>query len=144
MRVMNPGFWNARTAVTGLTVSLLALIVCPVMLANTQTPPDPNKNPGGGEKAGPGSFRLPSVSVRPADRGRLRTSATEILGWRLGVRTDAFGSITFSDAAMKADAAGLSKVEGVNTCQGRAEVPKKLAYYLSPDELSKVKNRLDE
>ena len=144
MRVMNPGFWSARTAVTGLTVLLLALIVCPGMLANTQSPPDPNKNPGGGEKPGPGSFSLPSASVRPADRGRLRTSATEILGWRLGVRTDAFGPITFSDAAMKADAAGLSAVEGVSTQQVSAEIPKKLDYHLTPDEVTKVKNRLDE
>ena len=144
MRVMNPGCWSARTAVTGLTVLLLALIACPGMLADTQSPPDPNKNPGGGEKAGPGSFSLPSVSVRPADRGRLRTSAREILGWRLGVRTDAFGSITFSDAAMKADAAGLSSVEGVSTQQVSAEIPKHLDYHLTPDEVSKVKNRLDE
>ena len=104
MRVMNPGFCSARTAVTGLAGLLLALLACPGILA--QSPPDPNKNPGGGEKPGPGSFSLPSLSVRPADRARLRTSAREILGWRLGVRADAFGPITFSDAAMKADAAG--------------------------------------
>ena len=95
MSLMNPGNWGARTTVKGLTVLLLALIVCPGMSGKTQTPPDPNKNPGGGEKPGPGSFTLPSASVRPADRGRLRTSATAILGWRLGVRTDAFGTITF-------------------------------------------------
>ena len=144
MRVMNPGCWSPRTAVTALTLLLLALIVRPGMLADTQSPPDPNKNPGGGEKAGPGSFSLPSVSVRPADRGRLRTSATELLGWRLGVRTDAFGSITFSDAAMKADAAGLSSVEGVSTQQVSAEIPKNLDYHLTPDEVTKVRNRLDE
>ncbi len=143
MRVMNPGYWSARTSATCLALLLLALLACPGMSAGTQTPPDPNKNPGGGEKTGPGSFSLPSVSVRPADRGRLRTSATEILGWRLGVRTDAFGSITFSDAAVKADAAGLSAVEGVSSQQVSAEISKKLDYHLTPDELSQVKNKLD-
>jgi type 1 glutamine amidotransferase len=143
MRVMIPGFRSARTSVTGLTILLLAFIVCPGMLGDTQSPPDPNKNPGGGEKADPGSFSLPSASVRPADRGRLRTSAMEILGWRLGVRTDAFGSVTFWDAAAKADAAGLSAVEGVSTQQVSAELPKHLDYHLTPEEVSKVKDRLD-
>ena len=122
----------------------LLSIICPAMAADTQSPPDPNKNPNGGEKAGPGSFTVPSVSVRPADRGRLRTSANTILGWRLGVRTDAFGSGTFSDAAMKADAAGLSAIEGVSTQQVSAEIPKPLDYHLTADEITKVKNRLDE
>src|ERR1700743_3041685 len=109
MRVMNPGCWSARTAVPGLAVLLLALIVCPFVSAATQSTPDPNKNPGGGEKPGPGSFSLPSVSVRPADRGRLRTSAREILGWRLGILTDTVGS-TFWNAAIKADFVGLHHV----------------------------------
>jgi hypothetical protein len=112
------------------------------MFANAQSTPDPNKNPNGGEKAGPGSFTQPSMSVRPADRGRMRTSATTILGWRLGARPDA--SITFSDAAKKADAAGLAAVEGVSTQQVSAEIPKHLDYNLTADQVAKVKNRLDE
>ena len=45
---------------------------------------------------------------------------------------------------MKADAAGLSSVEGVSTQQVSAEIPKNLDYHLTPDEVTKVKNRLDE
>jgi hypothetical protein len=134
----------ALRVATSLVVLLLAILICPAIFAYTQSPPDPNRNPNGGEKAGPGSFTLPSVSVRPADRGRLRTSATTILGWRLGVRTDAFGSITFSEAAKQADAAGLSAVEGVSTQQVSAEIPKHLDYHLTADEVTKVKNWLDE
>jgi uncharacterized protein len=144
MRAMTSGIRTARGAATTLAVLLLASIICPAMAADTQSPPDPNKNPNGGEKAGPGSFLLPSVSVRPADRGRMRTSANTILGWRLGVRADAFGSGTFSDAAMKTDAAGLSAIEGVSTQQVSAEIPKHLDYHLTADEITKVKNRLDE
>jgi type 1 glutamine amidotransferase/sugar phosphate isomerase/epimerase len=132
----------ALRVATSLVVLLLAILICPAIFAYTQSPPDPNRNPNGGEKAGPGSFTLPSVSVRPADRGRLRTSATTILGWRLGVRTDA--SITFSEAAKQADAAGLSAIEGVSTQQVSAEIPKHLDYHLTADEVTKVKNRLDE
>jgi hypothetical protein len=75
---------------TSLAVLLLTILISPTMFADTQSPPDPNKNPNGGEKAGPGGFTQPSMSVRPADRGRLRTSATTILGWRLGARTRCF------------------------------------------------------
>ena len=130
---------RCATILVGL---LLAILTCPAMFANTQSPPDPNKNPNGGGKSGPGSFTQPSMSVRPADRGRLRTSATTILGWRLGARPDA--SITFSDAAKKADAAGLSAVEGVSTQQVSGDIPKHLDYNLTNDEVTTVKNRLDE
>jgi type 1 glutamine amidotransferase len=124
---------------TGLLVLLLTLLIIP---ANAQSTPDPNRNPNGGEKPGPGSFTQPSMSVRPADRGRLRTSATTILGWRLAPPADA--SITFSDAAKKADDAGLSAVEGVSTQQVSAGIPKHLDCNLTDDEITKVKNRLDE
>ena len=144
MRVMNLTFRTARSAATGFTVLLIAFLVCPRLGADTKSATDPNKNPNGGEKAAPGSFSLPSVSIRPADRGRMRTSATTILGWRIGVRTDAFGSITFSDALRKADAAGLSAVEGVSTQRVSSEIPKKLDYHLTADEVAKVKHRLDE
>jgi uncharacterized protein len=127
---------------TSLLVLLLALLISTTMVANAQSPPDPNKNPNGGEKPGPGSFTQPSMSIRPADRGRVRTSATTILGWRLGARPNA--SITFSDAAKKADAASLSAVEGVSTQQVSREIPKHLDYNLTDDEVTTVKNRLDE
>src|ERR1700720_3205931 len=65
---------------TSLVVLLLTLLISTTMFANAQSPPVPNNNPDGGEKPGPGSFTQPSISVRPADRGRLRTSATTILG----------------------------------------------------------------
>jgi uncharacterized protein len=137
-----PHHSSTTRCATILVALLLAVLTCPTMFANTQSPPDPNKNPNGGEKAGPGSFMQPSMSVRPADRGRMRTSATTILGWSLGARPDA--SITFSDAAKKADAAGLSAVEGVSTQQVSGDIPKHLDYNLTNDEVTTVKNRLDE
>src|ERR1700753_1586472 len=114
-----------------LVVVVLTLLISPAMFANTQSPPDPNKNPNGGEKAGPGSFTQPSMSIRPADRGRMRTSATTILGWRLGARPDA--SITFSETTKKADAAGLAAIEGLSTQQVSGDIPKHLDYNLTAD-----------
>jgi type 1 glutamine amidotransferase len=141
MSATNTRFRTTRSAAMGLSVLLLACTLSPRMLADTK--PDPNKTPSGADK-GRAGFSLPSASVRPADQGRLRTSATTILGWRIGVRTDAFGSVTFSDAAMRADAAGLSVVEGVSTQQVSSDIPRNLDYHLTADEVTKVKNRLDE
>ncbi len=95
-------------------------------------------------RAGRGGFNLPSVSVRPPDQGSLRTTAMTALGWRLGARTDAFGPVTFWEAAAKADAAGIPAVEGVSTQKVSPEIAKSMDYNLSPDEVTKVKNRLDE
>src|SRR5258708_28344770 len=122
---------------TSLVVLLLTVLISPRMFANPQSTPDPNKNPNGSEKVGPGSFTQRSMSVRPADRGRLRTSATTILGWRLGPRTD--GYVTFSDAAKKADAPGLSAVEGVSTQQVSADIPKHLDCNLTADAITNLK-----
>jgi type 1 glutamine amidotransferase len=93
---------------------------------------------------GRGGFSLPSVSVRPPDQGQFRTTAMTALGWRLGVRTDAFGPVTFWEAVAKADAAGLAAVEGVSTQKVSPDIGKMLDYNLTPEELTKVKNRLDE
>ena len=42
-----------------------------------------------------GRAAVPSTSVRPPDQGKFRTTALTALGWRLGVRSDAFGPLTF-------------------------------------------------
>src|SRR5690349_20060886 len=101
--------------------------------------PLPAQTPGRGGRA-----QVPSVSVRPPDQGRFRTTALTALGWRLGVRSDAFGSLTFWEAAAKADAAGLAAIEGVATQKVGSGVARNLDYNLSPDKLAKVKVRLEE
>ena len=106
-----------------------------------QTPPNPAAGRAGGRGGG---FTGPSVSVRPADQGLARTTAGNILGWRVGVRTDAFGPLSFWDAAAKADAAGLAFVEGVSTQRVSSEIPKNLDDNLTPAEVEKVKARLNE
>jgi type 1 glutamine amidotransferase/sugar phosphate isomerase/epimerase len=70
--------------------------------------------------------------------------AENLLGWRVGVRSDAFGSLTFSEAAVRADAAGMAFVEGVSTQKVSPDISKNLDYNLTPAELDKVKARLNE
>jgi type 1 glutamine amidotransferase/sugar phosphate isomerase/epimerase len=86
----------------------------------------------------------PSVSVRLPDQKRIYGTMVGVLGWRLGIRTDAFGPLTFKEAAAKADAAGLAFVEGVSTQKLTPGIPKTLDYNLSPDEVRTVQYRLLE
>ena len=74
--------------------------------ANAQTPGASGRGGRGGSgRGGSGGrgrgrgpqFTGPSVSVRPAAQSKPRTQADTLLGWRVGVRTDAFGPGTFSD-----------------------------------------------
>ena len=85
--------------------------------------------------AQPPASGIPSISVRPPEQLRFRTTALNNLGWRLGTRSDAFGTATFREAAIKADAATLPTLEGVST---------NLDYNLSPTDVAKVKTTLEE
>ena len=98
----------------------------------------------GGRGRGAPQFTGPSVSVRPETQPLARTQAATLLGWRVGVRTDAFGPLTFSEAAAKADAGGMASVEGVSTQKVSAEIAKNLDYNLTAAEIDKVKARLNE
>ncbi len=78
---------------------------------------------------------VPSISVRPPEQLRFRTTALTNLGWRLGTRSDSFGALAFRDAAIKADAATLPTIEGVS---------RNLDFNLTPAETAKVKATLAE
>ncbi len=109
------------------------------MKASAQRPPTAS-----GPPVRNGGFTGPSLSVRPPDQRLARTSAVNLLGWRAGIRTDAFGPLTFFEAAGKADAAGMAFVEGVSTQQVSPEISEKLDYNLDAAGVDKVKARLNE
>ena len=46
--------------------------------------------------------------TRPPDNRRPRGTAVGLLGWRAGIRSDAFGAIPFLAAAERIDAAGVA------------------------------------
>jgi type 1 glutamine amidotransferase len=73
--------------------------------------------------------------TRPPDARRPRGSAVALLGWKAGIRSDAFGSIPFTDAAARIDAAGIAFIEGVST---------NLDYRMEAGELAAIKKRLTD
>jgi type 1 glutamine amidotransferase len=74
--------------------------------------------------------------------GRVRTAVPVILDWNLSVPAGAFRQDTFSDAAAKADALGVSSVAGSSTQEVSLQVPKKLDANLFPGEVRYVQDRL--
>jgi type 1 glutamine amidotransferase len=82
------------------------------------------------------------VSVR--GNRQIAGSAASILGWRTGIAGDAFGTLTFSEAAAKVDAAGSGFIEGFSTQKVSTDIPKNLDYNLTPEDVARVKHRLAE
>src|ERR1700686_2332635 len=95
------------------------------------------QTPGRGGPAVP-----PSVSKR-GDR-QIGSSALNLLGLRVGFSAGAFGPISFSEAAAKADVLGTGFLEASSSQKVSPEIPKSLDYNLSPDEVTAVRNRLAE
>ena len=73
--------------------------------------------------------------TRPPDNRRPRGTAVGLLGWRAGIRSDAFGAVPFLDAAARIDAAGVAFIEGVSS---------NLDYKMSAGEIANVKARLTD
>src|SRR5439155_4033953 len=88
--------------------------------------------PGPSQIDGTGGART-SKQTRPPDSRRPRGTAVGLLGWKAGIRSDAFGAIPFANAAARIDAAGVAFVEGVST---------NLDYKLGAEELAKTKEAL--
>jgi type 1 glutamine amidotransferase len=96
--------------------------------------------PGRGGRGAP--VLPPSVSKR--GNRQIGSSALNLLGLRVGFSAGAFGPISFSEAAAKADALGTGFLEASSSQKVSPEIPKSLDYNLSPDEVTAVKNRLAE
>jgi type 1 glutamine amidotransferase len=90
--------------------------------------------PAQGRVDGTGGPRT-TAQTRPPDNRRPRGTAVALLGWKAGIRSDAFGALSFSDAAAKVDAAGVAFVEGVST---------NLDYRMAAADIDKLKQRLAE
>jgi type 1 glutamine amidotransferase len=108
-----------------LQVVALAILISTTVSGQTPTP---------GQVDGTGGART-SKQTRPPDSRRPRGTAVALLGWKAGIRSDAFGAIPFAEAAAKIDAAGVAFVEAVST---------NLDYRLGAAEIATVKNRLAE
>src|SRR5438093_3683725 len=118
---------------TGLAVAFLLTVAIITSLSGQQE----RGRPGRG-----GAAPVPSTSVRLENWGRIRLAASGIIGWRIGIRSDGFGHLTFSEAAAKIDGLNVAYIEGSGSQEFSREIPKKLDYILAPGELIAVKERL--
>src|ERR1700686_4375053 len=84
----------------------------------------------------------PSVSTRATKQ--IGARALNFMGFRVAFPANAFGPVSFSEAAAKADALGTGFLEASSSQKVSPEVPKSLDYNLSPDEVTAVKHRLAE
>ncbi|MFL6414147.1 MAG: ThuA domain-containing protein, partial [Bryobacteraceae bacterium] len=83
----------------------------------------------------------PIESVRVPER-HVRTTVTNLLGWSIGIPSDAFRQLTFTEAAVKTDALGLGFIEGYNTQKTSPEIEKLLNFNLSEAETKVVQDKL--
>jgi type 1 glutamine amidotransferase len=90
-----------------------------------------------------GAQVLPPSASKRGNR-QIDAQALNILGLRVGFSAGAFGPISFSEAAAKADALGTGFLEASSSQKVSPEIPKNLDSNLSPDEVTAVKNRLAE
>lgn len=100
------------------------------------------------------SFQGASGAVAPAKRAgtrsvrsdsqQIRTSVDHVLGWRVGVSSTVFRSLTFSEAAALTDALGLASIEGESTQKVSPQIDKNLDANLTSTEIAAVKDRLAE
>jgi type 1 glutamine amidotransferase/sugar phosphate isomerase/epimerase len=129
-----------RLVMRGALLTVLTLVLASATPAQAQAPRGAGAPPrGGAQSTGP---PVGTASVRLEDWGQMRTAASPILGWRVGVATRGFRSLTFSEAAGKADALGVANIEGSSTEKLSAEIPKNLDSNLAPGELTAVRDRL--
>jgi hypothetical protein len=134
-------------ALTMLTWALLAP-------ANTlaQAPGRRGEGRGTGQAQAAQQQRAPQVvskSVRPSGSslGKIRVGASSEdiwFGWTVAIPTTEFPTLTFSEAAEKADALALASVQGSDQQIVSPEIPKKLSYHLKPGERQAVALRLRE
>jgi hypothetical protein len=80
-------------------------------------------------------------SIKPTTDA-IRRSVDKLLGWRVGIFTNVFPTLTFSESALLADALGLNYVGGDSNQKVSQQIDKNLDCHLSPDELEAVKQTL--
>ncbi len=108
-----------------------------------QVPPQPEAA-GAQAVRGTRSHRRGSLSVRPGDTKKARTWVNSMMGWRVGIPSNVFRNLSFSDAA----ATWLSTLWMFHTWRDSAtqkvsaQIQKNLDYNLSADEVAAVKSRL--
>jgi type 1 glutamine amidotransferase len=113
-----------------IPIRLLMSVTVGISLLWAQAPP------------GRGRTGTPTESVRPPASHKISLALPGLMGWHVGLPATAFRDLTFIEAAVKTDAAGLGAIEGFNTQKASPEIAKNLDYNLTPDERTAIQNKL--
>jgi len=105
-----------------------------------QAPPA-GQTTGRGGYAPPGQARG-SASVRWEPWSAMRSAVTAIVGWKVGVRSDAFRPLNLSDAGTKIDLLGVGYFEGSGAQKFDETIPKDVDDKLQAGEMKAVQDRL--
>jgi len=81
-------------------------------------------------------------SVRPSASHKIALATAGLMGWHVGLPSTAFPNLTFLEAVVKTDAAGIGAIEGFNTQKVSPEIAKNLDSNLTPSEQTAVKDKL--
>ena len=127
------------------SVAVIAVIALAGILglspSAAQPPAGQGRGPGqGGGNAAPGRG---SASVRWEAWSAMRTAASTVLGWQVGIAAEPLHELTFFSALEKTDLLGIANIEGSSTQKVNLEIPKYLTYNLAPGEITAVKDRLN-
>src|SRR3954466_3324743 len=64
------------------------------------------------------------------------------LNWRFGIAANSLNNLTFQDAILRVDAAGVNFIEGSSAQKVGSEIQKNLDYKLTADEIATVKKSM--
>jgi type 1 glutamine amidotransferase/sugar phosphate isomerase/epimerase len=127
-----------------ICLSLIA-IASATMFAQS-APPTTAAPSGGLDVADRRAFAPPPArginSKRWESWSNMRMAATPLLGWRIGLRTDAFPNLYLADALDKIDGLGLGDVELFSNQRFDISIPKNVDVRLYPDEVRAVTDKL--
>jgi hypothetical protein len=73
--------------------------------------------------------------------GRIRTAATPLLGWRVGITAASFPQLSLAEAASRAASASATIIIGEDTQKLSPDIPKNVDYRLMPGERTAVVER---
>ena len=92
------------------------------------------------QRPGYASVRPTTESDFPAE---IRVGVSKLMGWQVGIFSNDFQDLTFSEAATLADALGLEHLGGDSSQKVSPGLDQNLDYNLSPEGLAFVKQRLN-
>jgi type 1 glutamine amidotransferase/sugar phosphate isomerase/epimerase len=132
-----------QTAESRALAGFIAMAAVGLWMAPVAGQAPPGAGRGGNAVAGRGTPGRGAASLRWEAWSAMRSAATAIIGWKIGVDAGGFRPLSFYDSVAKIDLLGVAYLEGASTQKFDEEIPKNLDDNLAPGELNAVKDRLN-